>query len=108
MSTITFSLTAVSEGVSFHKREGTMLTHNQKQRLQLTAFAAAAVVFSIAVANPHFRASLIDEMVLLSEAQTLQAEAKLAAFKRVFAAGNQAATTARDVDHRDQHREVLP
>jgi hypothetical protein len=108
MSTITFSLTAVFTSVSFHKKEGTMLTHNHRQAVQVTACAVAAIVFTIAVANPHFRAGLIEEMVLLSEAQTLQAEAKLAAFKRIMAAGNPAATTAKDVDHRNQHPEVLP
>lgn len=62
-----------------------MLTHNQKQRVQLTAFAAAAIVLAIALTDPHFRAGIIEEMVLLNEAQTLQAEAKLAAFKRIVA-----------------------
>lgn len=85
-----------------------MLTHNQRQRVQLTAFAAAAIVFAITLTNPHLRAGIIEEMVLLSEAQTLQAEAKLAAFKRIMAAGNSTATTAKDVDHSNQHSEVLP
>jgi hypothetical protein len=85
--------------------EGTMLTPHQRQRIQLTAFAAAAIAFAIALTNPHFRAGMAEEMVLLSEAQTLQAEAKLLAFKRIVSVVNSAATS---IDHGNQRPQGLP
>jgi hypothetical protein len=87
MSTITFSLTPREIGVSSSQNwEATMQTHDNKHVMPLLSALLAAIFLAAILTSGNIIEPLTKQLVNLSQIQTRQALAKLAAIKTIVGA----------------------